>query len=70
LLKFGKLLVGRSSQLLVNVRNNGLLPASARIEMEEHPAFTLLEGPQVRCMPSNLCSDTLMRSLLCHTTTL
>ncbi|WIA13448.1 hypothetical protein OEZ85_007028 [Tetradesmus obliquus] len=46
-LKFGKLLAGRSSQLLVNVRNNGLLPASARIEMDDHPAFALLEGPQV-----------------------
>jgi hydrocephalus-inducing protein len=46
-LKFGKLLAGHSSQLLVNVRNNGLLPASARIEMDDHPAFALLEGPQV-----------------------
>jgi hypothetical protein len=46
-LKFGKLLAGRSNQLLVSVRNNGLLPASARIEMDDHPAFSLLEGPQV-----------------------
>eukprot|EP00775_Hariotina_reticulata_P008964 gene8964-9139_t len=46
-LKFGKLMAGRSSTLLVNVRNNGLLPASAKIEMSQHPSFALLEGPQV-----------------------
>jgi hydrocephalus-inducing protein len=46
-LKFGKLMAGRSSTLPVNVRNNGLLPANAKIEMSPHPSFALLEGPQV-----------------------
>lgn len=47
-LKFGKLTTpGQSRQLLINVRNNGLLPATARIEMEPHPAFKLLDGTQV-----------------------
>lgn len=48
LLKFGRLLAGCSGQQLLNVRNNGLLPASARIEMDYHPAFTLQEGSQVQ----------------------
>lgn len=47
LMKFGKLLTGRSGQLLLNVRNNGLMPASARLEMDHHTAFSLLEGTQV-----------------------
>lgn len=42
-------MAGRTAQLPLNVRNNGVLPAAARIEMELHPAFTLLEGAQVRC---------------------
>jgi hypothetical protein len=46
--KFGRLQAGRSARLVVNVRNNGALPAMARLEMERHEAFTLLEGPQVR----------------------
>jgi hydrocephalus-inducing protein len=61
-LKFGKLLAGRSSQLLVNVRNNGLLPASARIEMDDHSAFALLEGPQVSS--TRVCGGT--RSQQCR----
>lgn len=46
-LKFGRLLRGHTSRLLVNVRNNGALPVSARLEMDRHEAFTVLEGPQV-----------------------
>lgn len=59
-LKFGKLLAGRESQLLLNVRNNGLLPASARLEMEPSPAFTLVEGTQVDCMWQGLSFTTLV----------
>lgn len=52
-LKFGKLTTpGQSRQLLINVRNNGLLPATARIEMEPHPAFKLLVGNQVLTVES------------------
>jgi hypothetical protein len=46
-LRFGKLLRGAAARLLVNARNNGALLASARVEMEPHEAFTLIEGPQV-----------------------
>jgi hypothetical protein len=56
-LKFGKLTTpGQSRQLLINVRNNGLLPATARIEMEPHPAFRLLEGTQVFTVESKKAS--------------
>ncbi len=47
-LKFARLLRGRSAQLKVHVKNNGLLEAAARIDMEPHPAFRLVEGSQVR----------------------
>jgi hypothetical protein len=47
-LKFGRLMRGHAARLLVNVRNNGVLPVSARLEMERHDAFTVVEGPQVR----------------------
>lgn len=47
-LKFGRLLRGRGARLLVNARNNGSLPVSARLEMERHEAFAVVEGPQVR----------------------
>lgn len=47
-LKFGRLLRGRTARLLVNARNNGVLPVSARLEMERHEAFNVLEGPQAR----------------------
>lgn len=47
-IKFGKLLVGRSARHTVLVRNNGVLPATARLEVERHDAFSVLEGPQVR----------------------
>ena len=47
-LKFGKVTTpGQSKQLPINVRNNGFLTATARIEMEPHPAFRLLQGTQV-----------------------
>ena len=46
-LKFGRLLRGHTSRLLVNVRNNGALPVSARLEMEQHEAFTVIAGSQV-----------------------
>lgn len=47
-LKFGKLNTpGQRQQLAISVRNNGFLAASARIEMDPHPAFKVLEGTQV-----------------------
>eukprot|EP00798_Chlamydomonas_sp_ICE-L_P006741 gene6741-3411_t len=46
LLSFGRLLLGRPTTLKLNLRNNGILPASARLDMEPHPNFTLLEGTQ------------------------
>ena len=50
MLKFPRLLLGRSSQMRISVRNNGILGVQARIEMEQHPAFKLLEGSQVNCI--------------------
>lgn len=47
-IKFGKLLVGRSARHTVLVRNNGALPATARLDLERHDAFSVLDGPQVR----------------------
>ena len=47
-LKFPKLVQGRTAQLLINLRNNGAMRAAARLEMDSHPAFRLLEGLQVR----------------------
>jgi hypothetical protein len=44
LLKFGRMLVGRSAQLGIALRNNGQLPASGRMEAEPHPAFTVTDG--------------------------
>ena len=44
-LKFGRMLVGRSAKLQIALRNNGQLPATARMEAELHPAFTVLDGP-------------------------
>jgi hypothetical protein len=38
---------GQSRQLPINVRNSGFLTATARIEMQAHPAFKLLGGTQV-----------------------
>lgn len=55
-LKFPRLMRGRTSRLLINVRNNGVMPASARLEMEPHAAFKLLEGPQVRHCVSSICT--------------
>ncbi len=43
LLKFGRLLVGRSNWLRINLKNNGLMPASARLEAAEHPQFSVIE---------------------------
>jgi hypothetical protein len=43
---------GHGSRLVVNVRNNGALPVAARLEMERHEAFMLLEGPQVGGTPN------------------
>jgi hypothetical protein len=46
-LKFPNLVQGRTSQLLINLRNNGAMRATARIEMDSHHAFRVLEGLQV-----------------------
>lgn len=47
-LKFGKVTSpGQSRKLLINLRNNGFLPATARIDMDPHAAFHLLGGAQV-----------------------
>lgn len=46
-LKFPRLLRGRSAQARVLLKNNGIMPASARVEMEPHALFTLVEGAQV-----------------------
>jgi hydrocephalus-inducing protein len=52
LLRFGRLLVGGSLQLPLIARNHGLMAASARIEMEPHPVFKLLENSQVSACAS------------------
>ncbi len=44
-LKFGRLLQGRSSTGRITLKNNGILPAKARIEMPPHAAFSLEGGP-------------------------
>jgi hypothetical protein len=46
-LKFPRLVCGRAAQLFINMRNTGGMPAHARIEMDSHPCFQLLEGQQV-----------------------
>ncbi|KAJ9512718.1 hypothetical protein QJQ45_019009 [Haematococcus lacustris] len=46
LLKFPRVLLGLSAKLQVLLRNNGLLPASARMEAEHHSAFTITGGPE------------------------
>lgn len=56
-MKFGKLTTpGQRRQLSINVRNNGFLTATARIEMEPHPAYKLLEGTQVCMLLLTPCS--------------
>lgn len=58
IIKFGKLLAGRSARQAVLVRNNGVLPAMARLEAEHHDAFSVLEGPQVMSLfgRTNCCA--------------
>lgn len=34
-------MLGRNSQLSVHVKNNGILPATGRVDMESHHAFSL-----------------------------
>lgn len=65
-LKFGKLLRGHTSRLLVNVRNNGVLPVNARLEMEQHDAFRILEGPQVCVKGKALLCKAPNTPPLCH----
>ncbi len=50
-LKFAKLLPGHAARLMISLRNNGVLPTSARLEMDGHEAFSLLEGPQAFSVP-------------------
>ncbi|KAF5830389.1 hypothetical protein DUNSADRAFT_14652 [Dunaliella salina] len=45
-LRFGRVSSGRPATQRINLKNNGLIPASARMEWVPHPSFTLLEGPQ------------------------
>lgn len=45
LLKFGRMLVGRSSTQQITLKNNGQMTASARLEAELHPSFSIQEGP-------------------------
>ena len=47
LLRFGRQLLGRSQRLRVNLKNNGIMPAGARLEFEPNEHFSVLEGPQV-----------------------
>jgi hydrocephalus-inducing protein len=42
-LKFPRVLRGRAHTLTVALKNNGVLPASARVEVAPHPAFRLVE---------------------------
>ena len=46
LLKFGRLLVGRTARLRINLKNNGIMAAGARLEAEPHDQFAVLEGAQ------------------------
>lgn len=47
MLKFTRLMLGRESQLPVHVKNNGILPATGRIDMQSHHAFSLEGGSRV-----------------------
>ncbi len=47
LLKFGRLLLGRTHRLRINLKNNGIMAAGARLEAAHHEHFSILEGPQV-----------------------
>ena len=42
---FGRVLLGRASVQAITLRNNGQLPATARLEAPPHAAFSVIEGP-------------------------
>jgi hypothetical protein len=52
LIKFGRLLVGLSHQLRINLKNNSVMTSSARLEVSHNDHFTILEGPQVFAVES------------------
>ncbi len=66
-LKYGRVSRTRPSTQRINFKNNGLIPASARMEWVPHPAFTLLDGPQVRgtrCVAELHCCTVLCMCML------
>lgn len=45
IIKFGRMLLGRSTTACITLKNNGQMTASARMEAEPHPSFTISDGP-------------------------
>lgn len=52
LLKFGRVLVGRSSQLRINLKNNGMMAATARLDAAPHEHFSVQEPNQLYAVDS------------------